>query len=294
MFTVQNENIPLDCGFKMGLGWIIDDKVLFEKEPVYWHNGGTIAHRTAFMVAPMSKLGVVVLANSASADSDKIARKLLQTAWEAKTGEKLPLETLPVQADTASDFRGTYASLAGKVDIRLKSDHRYKVRSSLGRFNLHLEDDNQYHLSYRLLGFIPIDLEELGEARLSTADISGRHVIVAEFDHDRMLAGVRVEPQPIHGAWKNRLGAYQLLNPPEPDIFKMKKAELKIEDDFLVLAVTDNDNHTFTQILRTVKADEAISEGLGRGLGVTLRIVSDEYHEQLLTFAGLRFKRIEG
>ena len=41
----------------------------------------------------------------------------------------------------------------------------------MGNFNLNLEDDNRYHLGYRLLGFIPINLEELGEARLSTEDI---------------------------------------------------------------------------------------------------------------------------
>jgi CubicO group peptidase (beta-lactamase class C family) len=292
MFTVQNDAIPLDCGFKMGLAWVIDDQSLARKEPVYWHNGGTIAHCASFMVAPMSRLGVMVMANTNSAEPDKIAKKMLQTAWEAKTGMKLPEEKAPVQVDAPSDFKGTYASLIGKVDISPKSDHRYKVRSSMGNFNLNLEDDNRYHLGYRLLGFIPINLEELGEARLSTEDIIGHHVIIAELDQLRMLAGVRVEPQPIHGAWKNRLGAYQLLNPPETDIFKIKKIELKIEDGYLVRSVTDGENNTVTQILRTVNAKEAVSEGLGRGMGETIRIVEDGAEGEILTFSGLQFKRI--
>lgn len=292
MFTVQNEDIPLDCGFKMGLAWFINDKMLAGKERVYYHGGAVRAHRGMFMVAPASTLGVVVLANTASADCGKIAKKMLQTAWEVKTGEKLRGEKTALQANASSDFKGTYASMMGKVAITERSDHRYKVRSSMGNFNLNLEDDNRYHLSYRLLGFIPINLDDLGEAQLTTADISGHHVIIAEFDQHRMVAGVRVNPHPIHAAWQNRLGTYQLLNPPEAGFFEIKKFALKIEGDYLVNAVTFSEG-TFTKILRTVNAKEAIAEGLGRGMGETIRIVEDGADGELLTSSGLRFKRID-
>ena len=56
MFVVQNNHIPLDLGDQIGLTWFIDTKILAGEEPVFWHNGGTIAHRSAFMVAPTSKL----------------------------------------------------------------------------------------------------------------------------------------------------------------------------------------------------------------------------------------------
>ena len=292
MFTVQNGAVALDCGFKIGLAWFIDDKTLAGKEPVYWHGGAVIAHRGVFMVAPRSKLGVVVLANTGSTDTVKIAEKMLQIAWEAKTGEKLPQAQAPVGPDTASDFRGTYASLMGKVDIVKKSDQRYKVKSSVGNFNLDLEDDHCYHLGYRLLGIIPIGLDELGEAQLSTEDVSGHHLIIAVFDQRRILAGVRVDPQPVHAAWKSRLGTYRLLNPPPADVLELKKFELKIEDGYLVEAITFAED-TVTQILRTVNAREAITEGIGRGMGETVQIVADDANGEILTFSGLRFKRCE-
>jgi CubicO group peptidase (beta-lactamase class C family) len=292
MFTVQNEDIPLDCGFKMGLAWFIDDKMLDGKERVYYHGGAVRAHRGMFMVAPMTKLGVVVLANTASTDTDTIAKKMLQTAWEAKTSEKRSEVKAAVQADSPSDFRGTYASMLGKVDITERSDHRYKVRSSVGNFNLNLEDDNRYHLSYRLLGFIPINLDDLGEAQLTTEDISGQHVIIAEFNQYRMVAGVRVNPHPIHEAWQNRLGTYQLLNPPDGDFFEIKKFEIKIEGDYLVATIAEAKGNTTTQILSTVNENEAIAEGLGRGMGETIRIVEDGAEGEILTFSGLQFKRI--
>jgi CubicO group peptidase (beta-lactamase class C family) len=290
MFTIQNAQIPLDLGNPIGLAWFIDNKALAEKELVYSHGGGVIAHRAMFMVAPESKLGVVVLANTGSANPQKIAKKLLQMAWEAKNGEQLP--EIKAYVAKSSDFKGTYATLIGKVSVTEKSPHRYKVKSSMGNFNLNLGANNQYHLSYRLFGLIPIDLEELGEAGLTTEEISGHHVIVAELDHNRFLAGVKVRPHPIDGAWKKRLGKYKLLNPPEPEIFQIKDFELKIEDGYLVEVMTFSGD-ALTQILYTVNAQEAVGGGLGRSLGETVRIIKDDEGGEILAYAGLRFKRID-
>ncbi len=167
----------------------------------------------------------------------------------------------------------------------------YKIKSSVGNFNLNLEDYHQYHLSYRLLALIPIDLYELGEVGLSTEEICGYHAIIAEWDRFRILAGVKVNRQPIHEAWKSRLGTYRLVNPPPTDIFNLKKFEVNIEDGYLVEALTFPEN-TFTQILRTVNDHEAVIEGLGRGMGETVRIINSENGE-ILTYAGLRFERIK-
>jgi CubicO group peptidase (beta-lactamase class C family) len=289
MMTAQNKNIPLDCGFRIGLAWFIDNTILAGKEPVFSHDGGVIAHCSSFMVAPKSKLGVVVLANTASADPGKIAKKLLQKAWEAKNCQRLP--KIPSHDHGPSDFSGTYATMMGKVNIAHKTGNQYKIESSVGNFNLNLEDDHQYHLSYLLLGFIPIDLDELGEVDLSTEDISGYHAIIAELDRYRILAGVKVNRKPIHEAWKSRLGTYRLVNPPPTAAFNLKKFEINIEDGYLVEAFTFP-KHTFTQILRTVNDHEAITEGLGRDMGETVRVINSEKGE-ILTYAGLRFERIK-
>lgn len=140
------------------------------------------------------------------------------------------------------------------------------------------------------MGFIPIDLDKLGEVDFSTENISGYHAIIAQWDQYRMLTGVKVDRQPIHEAWKSRLGSFRPLNPQEADVFRIKKFELKIEDGYLVEALTFPDS-IHTKILRTVNDQEAITEGLGRNLGETVRMVNDREGE-ILTFSGLRFKRI--
>ena len=100
----------------------------------------------------------------------------------------------------------------------------------------------------------------MGEAGLTTEDISGHHVIVAELDHIRFIAGVKVKPHPIHDAWKKRLGKYKLLNPSEPEIFLIKDFDLKLEDGYLLETMTFSEN-AGTQILQTVNAQEAICGG---------------------------------
>ena len=238
------------------------------------------------------KLGVVVLANTLSADSDKIARRLLQMAWEAKNGAELPKQNKTGKHNQPSDFTGTYATTAGKVDIRQKSASCYKVKSSFGTFNLEREENDDYRLNYRLLGIFPINLDRLSETAFTTDTISGLHVIVAEYDEHRFLAGVKVEPQPIHEAWKHRLGHYESLNPQDVFTFwQIKNPELKIEDEYLVSIASGPDGES-TSILRTVNDQEAIIEGYGRGLGETLRVIKDDDGEEVLTFQGLRYRRI--
>jgi hypothetical protein len=48
-----------------------------------------------------------------------------------------------------------------------------------------------------------------------------------------------------------------------------------------------------TQILQTVNAQEAICGGFGRNLGETVRIKKDNGGGEILTYSGLRFKRID-
>jgi hypothetical protein len=180
-------------------------------------------------------------------------------AWEAKNGAKLPKMEIPGQLNSSPDFEGTYSTLVGKVDIRQKSSNRYSVKTSYGTFYLDRGENGGYRLNYRLLGIVPIDLEELSEMVFTTDTISGQHVIVGG-SNDHRFAGVRLVPHPIHEAWKHRSGQYKLLNPPEVYKFwQIGNPELKIEDDYLVSATPGPEGDS-TLVLRTVNAREAIIE----------------------------------
>jgi CubicO group peptidase (beta-lactamase class C family) len=279
MIRVQNENIALDLGQKIGLGYFIDDALL-DGESVYFHDGGTIAHRSSFMVSAKSKLGVVVLCNSDSANSSKIAKELLQKAWEVKTTKKL--EDKNENNFAHSDFTGTYASIFGKVDIVKKSDEHYVAQTPNGKFNLKYRQ-GKYYAKYLLFGFIPIGDAALDDFGLVAKDVNAEHIIVV----DKTIFGTRVKPQPISKAWQDRLGKYRVLNQLEPEKWKIKELILKMEDGYLVYETTMKSGVKSSYILRVINDFEAIIEGLGRGTRESVRVENG-----ILMHSGLRFEPV--
>jgi CubicO group peptidase (beta-lactamase class C family) len=295
MLTVQNADIPLDTGQQIGLGWFILDKILKGEEPVYGHDGGTIAHRSSFMVAPRSGLAITVLSNSNNCDSNTIASKALQLAWSTKTGKQLPTGSeTTTKVLEPSDFEGIYATLLGKTKIEEHSDRHFSIETAGSHFNLRHQEGGKYFLKYRLLGLLPLKVPDLSEIAFHTEEISDHHVIIGKFSTERFLAGVRVQLSPITVAWKRRLGHYNIINQPEPEIFQTKNAELKIEDDFLVLSSTDESGQSISSILRVVNDNEAIVEGLGRGMGETIRVISDDLTGTIFIHSGVRAKLDSG
>lgn len=91
MLSPQNSHAPLDLDFQAGLGWMLDPTGELEIRnagPVAHHGGATLQHRSQLIILPEQKLGVVVLANSATAGSlvKRVAAETLQLALEAKAG----------------------------------------------------------------------------------------------------------------------------------------------------------------------------------------------------------------
>ena len=287
MFTVQNENIALDLGHKIGLGWFIDTEVLPDNSPVYGHGGATIAHRAYMQVDPKSKLGVVVLSNSALANVDEIANKFLQKAWEAKMGVTISKPKEVVQEK--SDFEGVYATMMGKVEIEKKSDGEYMAHTSDGDFTLTRDENNNYRAKYKLLGLIPISSDELEDVSFHTKNIDGKHLIIMNMHDKDMLAGLKVKRHEIPNTWKEYIGHYEVLNNVEMEEWKIKSVEFSIEDGYALVKTQYNSGQKMTTILKPINDTEAIVEGIGRSMQETLYMKDDVFHLQ-----GLRFKRIKG
>jgi CubicO group peptidase (beta-lactamase class C family) len=88
MLTVQNDVIPLDIGFKLGLGWYLDRVCLRYAGRYCGHGGDFAAAHTHMSLLPDHKLGVIVAANTdtAAVIVREIADLALQLALEIKTG----------------------------------------------------------------------------------------------------------------------------------------------------------------------------------------------------------------
>ena len=292
MFEVQNRNIELDMGRKIGLSWFIDDKTLGKNNIIYGHGGATTAHRSMFSVAPKSKLAVVVLANSAEATSSDIASTMLKKAYEAKIGKKIPkVTTKSKNIKEGSDFEGAYVSLLGElqgvVKIEKKSEGYYVGHSANENFSLKKNDKNEYKGKYLLWNFIPFGNDDLNKVKFYTQTIDGEDLIMIDMNQSRLIAGVKIEPKTINEAFKKHLGSYEIINQLEPKYFQIEKAILKIKDGFPIFEIKTKLGEKTVEILRVVNDHEAIVEGLGRNKRETIYLKDGIFHYQ-----GLRFRKV--
>ncbi|MCH9814118.1 MAG: beta-lactamase family protein [Epsilonproteobacteria bacterium] len=278
MFTVQNSDIVLDLGLKIGLAWFIDTDILVNNEPVYSHGGATIAHRASFMVAPESKLGVIVLANSAEANSEEIASTLLKKAWEHKTGKKIQPHI--VQEVVSNDFEpeGTYVSvmLGGKIDITKESNISFTINTFGGTIPMQKNVNGTYGSLY------------LEDVEFYTKEVEGEEIIVARQGSTESIAAVKVvAPETISSVWQSRVGTYRIINQIEPESMQLGDVRVFMDDGFLVVSF-DAQETASMNVLTIINDTEAVLAGLGRSQRETLVI-----KDGVVLYQGLQFERVE-
>ncbi|MBI5525080.1 MAG: beta-lactamase family protein [Deltaproteobacteria bacterium] len=299
MLKVQNEGAPLDFDLKMGLGWIRRPvRGLEHAGRVAWHNGATLCHRASLVILPDHKLGAVVLANTASAAraADEIAAAALRLMLEARTGDAPPRqkETESARAGftkaALAGFEGRYETAAGLATVRARGGY---LEIELGGKTLRAypKKDGTFRLEYRLLGLIPLGIADLERMRMSFETALGRDLIVGTRDGLRSLFGSRVKHREVPAAWAARAGAYGILNKGDDAVFP-DNVRLEVEDGLLIIgfSIPAISKEPIKISLDPISESEAIVQGLGRGKGETLSVVTIE-GQDVLQYSGFRFAR---
>ncbi len=131
MLKIQNQNVPLDRDFKIGLGYWNYSFPQMHNEIIFGHDGDLPPFHSLLLFMPERKIGLVIMVNSihgltdSSLDLYQIAIKTLSALIEMKTG--IPYETLPAEspkrdftAGEISNLPGYYAGWLGFSRIKIK------------------------------------------------------------------------------------------------------------------------------------------------------------------------------
>ena len=301
MLRPQNDDVVLDHGFQIGLGWMLGGLggINIQNAGLVAHHGGaTIYHRAQLIVLPQVKLGIVVLANSSGGQQvvNKIATETLKLAVETKTGRKQP-EAEPITTGeflTGEELRayeGNYATLAGLGTVTARSD--YLQADLLDKsFRLVPRQDKKLQLQYRLLGLIPVDLEEISHFGVSRRLVAGHEILKASDGKQEMLIGEKVVPSPVSTAWQHRIGHYEIVNR-DDDAILIADPSLREEDGLLIIEYTlpEFSKVKISMVMQPLSDNEAIISGLGRGMGETVQVVNDNGAERLV-YAGYHLKPV--
>ena len=104
------------------------------------------------------------------------------------------------------------------------------------------------------------------------------------------LLGARVPERPIPTAWRRRIGSYQVIN--EDPYFPVEDVRLEDRDGLLYLRyrMSKLSHREIAVPITAVSDHEAITVGLGRTRGETVRIVQVDGEERL-RYSGYEARR---
>jgi CubicO group peptidase (beta-lactamase class C family) len=205
MLQAQNDAVPLDVGFQVGLGWMLSTvgvDTVHGGGPVAHHNGATFFHRSQLMMLPAQRVGVVVAANDSASGAvvNRVAQRALALMLEAKAGVAQPPRVpgfVPARTpwpDEALDACvGDYISLLGPLSVR-REGSALRVRADDKQLELLPGEEGRLGLRYKLGGLVPVPLGVLSEVGVQCRQIDGRHTLVARLDGQELLAGDRLAP----------------------------------------------------------------------------------------------------
>lgn len=211
MFTPQLEALPLDFGYRMGLGWMLMGLDVPGAGTVAWHDGSVPGYYASMAVAPDAKLGVVVLANdgAASAFADRVSKKALALELETKLGSPEKQEPHPNDFRTIEMPKQVLDQYVGDYVVMDQLTH-------LGRDGDHLEVDAfGRHFALLPIGkdrFVPeassllgLVHEQLPAFTVAFATVQDRRFAVVD-GLGKPMAFERYVRRPLPQAWARRLG----------------------------------------------------------------------------------------
>ncbi len=301
MTRPQSEGLPLDFGFQMGLGWCLDGFPVAGAQKVIWHNGGTFLFNSHMAILPEKKLGVVVLSNSAQGGDivGEISAKALELALEAKYG----LNPAPTAANEEKKERGFTPSWSAKLvgdygapdsifTVSAKGD-RLWVDADGYRFRLVPYKRGRIGLQKRLWGIFPIPIKELDKLRFTHETVDGQELVVIHGDGISQPLAKKIFPVPIPGNWAAMAGEFEVTDL-DPSL-NPQNIGLRVKENRLTLSMEIPVLHdgTFELYFQPISATEAVTMGLGRYAGETMRIVDLGGHKGLY-FSGFLFKKKAG
>lgn len=299
MLRPQNSTVSLDFDLRIGLIWMLNrtGSILDYAGNAASHEGSIGEFRSMVITLPEHKLGVVVLANSPPISTVlDVAIRTLKSALKEKTGLTPPKsKSSPIVSLSKEELRtweGRYACILGIVSFKVKGNYlRGTLKGNSAR--LYPRADGTFSLRYLLFGFIPIKISAIENMRLSFAEIEGRKVVALH--SYGMFQGIGEKIQPVSvstpKAWLNRLGAYEIMNAGDDELF-FKDFKLRYDSGLFILDATIPVANDFKVniALSPVSDTEAVICGLGNFMGETIRVVFIDGKEKLL-FSGYELNR---
>jgi CubicO group peptidase (beta-lactamase class C family) len=300
MFVQQNSNLepdfPNDHGDKWGLSWVLYNPALAYAGKYVGHSGGIPNNfYTQLHILPEHGLAVVVETNSerGAGISGEVADMAMIKALEIFKGIKRPEAApspplMPLTQDHIKQTTGTYATnYFGLLSIYPDNKSLLATSPAFGDLELELKPHQDGWFSF-YLNDQPVP--ELENIRITVKNgVQERFVGIQVYDESgtilSMPFGCEYQiPEEIPPKWKNRVGAYRIINP-----------DWNIPNDYTVSiqALPPGVLTVDGIVLDPIFDDQAVRMGLGRGFNETVQVVDCD-GDECLYYRGYLLKKQSG
>jgi len=273
MLTPQNQSSPLNLS-QIGLGWHFRPSSLGRE---VWHDGSTTFFHSMLSVLPEQGLGLALMANSAE------AADLTNTTYARILALVCGVDTLePGENDLPGtdngDPRGDYASVLGLASVEGEPQN----------LQLRLRPEVLLNLTRNAAG--TYDVAGVPGLVVSFPTLDGERVLALRKDRTSLVAGAPVRPVELSPAWVAREGSYDVVNQRPGDFDLFTHITVRKSGPYLMLDIGELGSPS-QFALAPLSETEAITMGLGPGMGETVRVLETGSSSPHLAYQGLVFRK---
>lgn len=299
MWTSQNSDISLDFD-TLGITYWLSNTTRIPSRIAY-HGGDIPPFHAMLGVLPDEKLGVVVLVNSEQGGQipGDAAKKLLEEFYEDKTGKVLPYPLkkkrqakVKISEENLNSLAGFYTSNLGMAEAKVKNG---KIKFNLMGKNVTFvpHSDSTASLRYKLFGLIPIPSRFLKTLSVKIKEIDKNQIAIIQADDNSFrLVAKKYEPKTPPTEWINRAGVYEITNTKSVSYLNEEiEKRHKMPNFMLFYDSTNNDLSINGVPIQTISTTEALTRGMGRGAGETIKAYTEDNQEYLWAW-GYSLKKV--
>lgn len=288
MWKKQNDGVPLDFDFDVGLTWWLLQLPDLPGVTLVAHGGDLDGYHSLIAIDPEHKVGIFIMVNGVdgfgSFTLSAVATQALRGMIEAKSAAQIPPARVkspaaPLPEEASRPFPGFYATPNGLVRLKVENG-KLKVNAFGNWLDGVYHQDGTITLEARFLLFrihVPA-LEEIGFIVESLQGVD----YLCERLHGTLLAPAeKVKPVAVTDSWLRRSGKYHVENPDPRQWLSDVSLGMDSSSGLFVIEAKVAGSRA-KRPLQPLSETEARLMGVGRNLGETLRIVPSSSGEKLV------------
>jgi len=291
LWKIQNGNVKLDQGIKVGLAFMRRPITSLGLENIEWHDGELPPFHALLFIDPLRCIGGFAVANSEAGDLDSLLvqgmrRQILQRTQNdpenASRAASSPVVSMG--PELKRKMCGVYQLPGMGINRIYQRGDDLLFESPMIVSKIAAHQDSTLSLQLLLFEFIPT--KNIKDIKLRPVDIDGETVLYFQYRDLVLDAGKRLEPTILSPAWRKRLGPWMQAGSIPKSLGGNESHVISYDYTTKILSA----DGAFA--IKPINDDEAIIDGYGRNTGEFIEAGQDA-EGPWLRYSGMELRQVQ-